>query len=181
MYNVKIQNIVATASIADELDLTSITRVLPGSEYDRAKFPGLIYRQKKPKTALLLFRTGKVVCTSAKTVEDVMDKRLWDLPLIEENGDLFHVFTILNSRDHIWVIDNMKTKKLIEVITQHDILQNNEGPFSTSIISRFFTFFTNRCSYHSCHSGQSSTYLCSMWKNTETHGNYYHNRNDSNL
>ena len=44
---------------------------MDGSEYDPEQFPGLIYRLKEPKTATLLFRSGKVVCTGAKSLDQV--------------------------------------------------------------------------------------------------------------
>src|SRR5213078_1831817 len=44
---------------------------LGGAEYEPEQFPGLIYRLKEPKTATLLFRSGKVVCTGAKSLEHV--------------------------------------------------------------------------------------------------------------
>jgi transcription initiation factor TFIID TATA-box-binding protein len=53
------------------LDLQAIALALTGSEYEPEQFPGLIYRLKEPKTATLLFRSGKVVCTGAKSLEDV--------------------------------------------------------------------------------------------------------------
>jgi len=40
-------------------------------DYDRKRFPGAICRIKEPKTALLLFRSGKTVCTGARRLEDV--------------------------------------------------------------------------------------------------------------
>jgi transcription initiation factor TFIID TATA-box-binding protein len=40
-------------------------------DYDPEKFPGLIYRTKDPKTASLIFRSGKIVCTGAKSIENV--------------------------------------------------------------------------------------------------------------
>ena len=39
-------------------------------------------------------------------VSQLMDKRMWDLPLIEENEDIHHVLSILGARNHIWVIKN---------------------------------------------------------------------------
>jgi transcription initiation factor TFIID TATA-box-binding protein len=53
------------------LDLQAIALALTGSEYEPEQFPGLIYRLKEPKTATLLFRSGKVVCTGAKSLDDV--------------------------------------------------------------------------------------------------------------
>jgi transcription initiation factor TFIID TATA-box-binding protein len=67
---IQIVNLVVTASISDKLDLNLLNEILPGSIYNKDKFPGLIYRQKIPKTSLLIFSTGKVVCTGAKTIKD---------------------------------------------------------------------------------------------------------------
>ncbi len=53
------------------MDLQAIALALTGSEYEPEQFPGLIYRLKEPKTATLLFRSGKVVCTGAKSLDDV--------------------------------------------------------------------------------------------------------------
>src|SRR5512136_1691911 len=68
---IKIENVVASTSLGGELDLQAIALALDGAEYEPEQFPGLIYRLKSPKTATLLFRSGKVVCTGAKSLEDV--------------------------------------------------------------------------------------------------------------
>ena len=61
----------ASTSLGTELDLPAIAISLDGSEYDPGQFPGLIYRLKEPKTATLLFRSGKAVCTGAKSLDQV--------------------------------------------------------------------------------------------------------------
>jgi transcription initiation factor TFIID TATA-box-binding protein len=45
--------------------------ILKGSQYEADKFPGLVYHVNEPKTALLLFTSGKVVCTGGKSLDDV--------------------------------------------------------------------------------------------------------------
>jgi predicted transcriptional regulator len=55
-------------------------------------------------------------------VKQLMDNRIWDLPLLEENDDILIVLNILGGRNHIWVVNNKKEKKLVGVITEHDIL-----------------------------------------------------------
>ena len=67
----KIENVVASTSLGIELDLPALAISLDGSEYEPEQFPGLIYRMKEPKTATLLFRSGKVVCTGAKSLDQV--------------------------------------------------------------------------------------------------------------
>ena len=73
MANIKIENVVASGSLGDSLDLEAIVEAdaLVGAEYKREVFPGLIYRLEEPKTAVLLFSSGKVVCTGAKNLEQV--------------------------------------------------------------------------------------------------------------
>lgn len=69
---IKIQNVVASTKLADSFDLVSIKSVLEGAEYNKAKFPGMVYRVTNPKAAFLIFTSGKVVCTGAKNVDDVV-------------------------------------------------------------------------------------------------------------
>lgn len=56
------------------------------------------------------------------SVAQVMDKRVWDLPLIEKDEDISHVLSILGGRNHIWVVEDKKNKELVGVITEHDVL-----------------------------------------------------------
>ncbi|MCD6369924.1 MAG: TATA-box-binding protein [Thermoplasmata archaeon] len=71
MEKVQIENIVASTSLAEKLDLSKIALALDGAEYEPEQFPGLIYRLPEPKTAVLIFRSGKVNCTGAKDIEKV--------------------------------------------------------------------------------------------------------------
>ncbi|MFA5312036.1 MAG: TATA-box-binding protein [Methanomassiliicoccales archaeon] len=66
-----IQNVVASANLGTELDLNVLALNLNGAEYEPQAFPGLIFRLKEPKTATLLFHSGKLVCTGAKTLDQV--------------------------------------------------------------------------------------------------------------
>ncbi len=71
MIAVKVENIVASTIFAEKLDLDVIATSLEEAEYEPEQFPGLVYRLKDPKTATLLFRSGKANCTGAKNIEDV--------------------------------------------------------------------------------------------------------------
>ena len=66
---VSIENVVATATINQKLDLKDITKKFPNVEWRPDLFPGAVFKLKNPKTATLLFRTGKMVCTGAKSEE----------------------------------------------------------------------------------------------------------------
>ena len=71
MTEIEVQNIVASTIFAEKLDLEMIAESLEDAEYEPEQFPGLVYRLSDPKTATLLFRSGKANCTGAKNVEDV--------------------------------------------------------------------------------------------------------------
>ena len=64
---IKIVNVVASGNLHQKLDLYKIQKKFPDTEYNSEQFPGLVFRLSNPKTATLLFRTGKMVCTGAKS------------------------------------------------------------------------------------------------------------------
>jgi transcription initiation factor TFIID TATA-box-binding protein len=64
---INIENVVATGALHQNIDLNSIVRVFPGVEYRPEQFPGLVYHLRKPKTTALIFSSGKMVCTGAKS------------------------------------------------------------------------------------------------------------------
>ena len=55
-------------------------------------------------------------------VKQLMDKRVWDLPIVEEKEDIYHILAILGARNHIWVVKDKEKKELVGVITEHDVL-----------------------------------------------------------
>jgi transcription initiation factor TFIID TATA-box-binding protein len=67
---VKIQNVVASAALNQKIDLNAIVKSYPGVEYRPEQFPGLVFRLKRPKTATLIFNSGKMVCTGAKSEKE---------------------------------------------------------------------------------------------------------------
>lgn len=69
-YNIKIENVVASTQIGENIDLNKISREVSDAEYKPKQFPGLVLRTKEPKAAALIFRSGKVVCTGSKSVQD---------------------------------------------------------------------------------------------------------------
>jgi transcription initiation factor TFIID TATA-box-binding protein len=69
---IKIQNIVASAALNQRISLTKIVEKFPFAEYSPRVFPGLVFRLKKPKTATLIFETGKMVCTGAKSEKEAI-------------------------------------------------------------------------------------------------------------
>lgn len=70
---VKIQNIVATTNLEAKIPLVRLAEALPNTEYNPEQFPGLVMRIKEPKTSALIFSSGKIVCTGAKSMKKVKE------------------------------------------------------------------------------------------------------------
>ena len=64
---VSIENVVASASVDQAIDLADVTKKFPDTEWHPDQFPGLVFRLTSPKTATLIFRSGKMVCTGGKS------------------------------------------------------------------------------------------------------------------
>jgi transcription initiation factor TFIID TATA-box-binding protein len=67
---VNIENVVASATLKQRVDLNAVVKGYPGVEYRPEQFPGLVFRLKRPKTATLIFNSGKMVCTGAKSEKE---------------------------------------------------------------------------------------------------------------
>ena len=68
---IQVQNIVASVGLGGHIDLEKSTYSLKRTMYEPEQFPGLIYRMEDPKVVILIFTTGKLVCTGANKEGDV--------------------------------------------------------------------------------------------------------------
>ena len=68
---IRIVNIVVSTGLEKDIPLEKMAATLPNTEYNPEQFPGLVLRIKEPKTSALIFSSGKVVCTGARTLEEV--------------------------------------------------------------------------------------------------------------
>lgn len=71
--SLNVQNIVATTSLGKDVSLTKLARTQPNTEYNPDTFPGLVLRIKKPKSAVLVFSSGNLVCTGTKSIAQVKE------------------------------------------------------------------------------------------------------------
>ena len=67
---IHIQNVVATGTLNQKVDLNAVVKGFPGVEYHPEQFPGLVFRLRRPKTATLIFNSGKMVCTGARSEQE---------------------------------------------------------------------------------------------------------------
>ena len=70
--DVEIQNIIVSADLKKHLHLASIAKglLLEKASYTPNQFPGLIYKIQDSNCVVILFGSGKVVCTGANNLEE---------------------------------------------------------------------------------------------------------------
>lgn len=81
-----IENVVASTSINQHVDLEALSTDLTGVRYDPEHFPGLVYRLQEPQVASLIFRSGNIVCTGAKSIADVENAAKRTFEVLDELG-----------------------------------------------------------------------------------------------
>lgn len=69
--DITVVNIVVSTSLEHDIPLEKMAATLSNTEYNPEQFPGLVIRIKEPKTSALIFSSGKVVCTGARTMKKV--------------------------------------------------------------------------------------------------------------
>ncbi|WP_456367919.1 TATA-box-binding protein [Thermococcus sp.] len=90
---IDIQNMVFSGDIGMEFNLDAVALILPNCEYEPEQFPGVIYRVKEPRAVILLFSSGKIVCSGAKSEQDAWEavkkllRELEKYGLIEEEEE----------------------------------------------------------------------------------------------
>ena len=68
--SLKIENIVSSGSVAHAIDLEFISATIKDCTFSRRKFPGAVYHMQDPKSAALIFESGRVVITGLHRPED---------------------------------------------------------------------------------------------------------------
>jgi len=66
---ISIHNVVASCAADSKIPLARLAMELERTEYEPEQFPGLVMRMDNPKSAALVFNTGKIVCTGTKSPE----------------------------------------------------------------------------------------------------------------
>jgi len=56
-------------------------------------------------------------------VEQLMDKKVWDIPIVDRCTPIIDVLSILDGRSHVWVVNDPENKELAGVITRQDVLE----------------------------------------------------------
>ena len=69
---IEIQNIIASTNIEKELHLSSISKglIMEHVDYKPEEFPGLLYKIDYLGAIVIVFSSGRIVCTGTKTIDD---------------------------------------------------------------------------------------------------------------
>src|SRR3989344_2455807 len=70
---IRIVNIVCSASLGQDIPLIKLAETLPNTEYNPEQCPGLVMRIREPKTSALIFSSGKIVSTGARSMAKVKE------------------------------------------------------------------------------------------------------------
>ncbi len=85
-----IENIVATVILEHPLDLNLIETRIPDVDYNPDQFPGLVYRIQNPKVTALIFKSGKMVITGAKSIRQLVHAVKKILKVLMNHGIPIH-------------------------------------------------------------------------------------------
>ena len=139
-------NVVASTRVAEELDLPDIAIQL-NCEYEPEQFPGVVYRVVDPKLAILMFRSGRAVCTGGKNQNNIevgierMTKDLrdagietWDLKDVEiEVQNMVATYSLFYPEDYAGVarMDDNNTRVIdtsdgIRAATDEEVADEDE-------------------------------------------------------
>jgi len=114
-FYVKVENVVAFASLGEEIKLNKLVTDVENTEYEPEQFPGLVYRTTEPRAAALIFSSGKIVCTGAKSIEMAKIAMRKVVDRIRETGiKLPHKFNI--KVENIVASSKIKAKLNLEEI-----------------------------------------------------------------
>lgn len=91
----KINNVVVTTQLATTFNLIEVMKKVPGSVYEPGNFPAL--RLKKYEAGFLLYSSGKIVCTGAKSTGDAEEK----VKLLQQELKKYGISTIAKPRIYI--------------------------------------------------------------------------------
>lgn len=117
---IQIQNVVASAAFNQTFDLTAIANAFPRDTEFKGRFPGLVFRLKKPKTTMLIFRTGKMVCTGGKGEDEARRAILGTVRKLRKGG-------INVAREPEIQITNIVASASLNGVIDLDRLYSSEG------------------------------------------------------
>jgi transcription initiation factor TFIID TATA-box-binding protein len=119
--DVKIQNVVAVANLGQKMDLLAIMKVFSNVEYRPKKFPGLVFKLKRPRTSTLIFSTGKMVCPGAKSEKEAFSVVRRVVRELRKEG---FIISMSPKIDVVNVVGTADVRGEIDLEAMSDVLEN---------------------------------------------------------
>ncbi len=70
---INIENVVATSSLNQKINIQKILKQFPNSKYNPDKFPGAVIRLDNPKSVILVFKSGSIVSTGTHSEKEAQN------------------------------------------------------------------------------------------------------------
>ena len=120
--DIRVVNIVVSTSLEHDIPLEKMAATLSNTEYNPEQFPGLVIRIKDPKTSALIFSSGKVVCTGARSMDKVHESITRIIDSLKKIGIKITITPKINI-PVIGLESHLNIKKIISIIS----IKMNEG------------------------------------------------------
>jgi transcription initiation factor TFIID TATA-box-binding protein len=129
MIEFKIENIIFSANISDNLDIEYLAKNFSNSKYNINEFSGLIIEYEEPKSAIFLFKNGKIICTGLKKIDEIDHILNTIIDDIEQHD--ISIFDDINIKiQNIVASSNLNEKLNLEFLKDNiefrDIIHNKE-------------------------------------------------------
>eukprot|EP01147_Barroeca_monosierra_P005690 gene5690-8984_t len=124
MVSPEIVNLVATVNLGCLLDLKHIALHARNAEYSPKRFAAVIMRIRAPQTTALVFSTGKMICTGARSIESAYAGARKFAKIIKKLG-----FTEIKFRE--FAVQNMVAKCDVRFPIRLEAVQAHHQIFST--------------------------------------------------
>ena len=118
---INVENIVASATVKHRMELNAVVKAFPDSEYRPGRFPGLVFRLKKPKTSTLIFGSGKMICTGARSEKEA-ERALRKLVKVLKEGGI-----LIMGKPEIKIVNVVATVNLGGSIDLSELYESERG------------------------------------------------------
>ena len=134
-----LQNIVSTANLSCKLNLRDIALNCKNAEYNPKRFAAVIMRIRDPKTTALIFTSGKMVCTGAKSEELSRDAAKKYAKAIKKVGNTGVVMTDFKIQNIVGSCDVGFKISLEGLMNDHDKFATYEPEIFPGLIYRLLS------------------------------------------
>jgi transcription initiation factor TFIID TATA-box-binding protein len=124
---ISIENIVASATVKHEIELNSVMKAFPDAEYHPGRFPGLVFRLKKPRTSTLIFSSGKMICTGARSEKEA-ERALRKLVKVLKEGGI-----LILGKPEIKIVNVVATVNLGGSVDLLELYESERGMRGSSV------------------------------------------------